>query len=87
MNNYLVQYADNEAVVHQWAWADSPLDAAANVLIDRGFSAMLHQNDETPIIVVCKNNWQAGVYPVSDVRARANNMVGLPIEINHPNDW
>ncbi|MCS5630053.1 MAG: hypothetical protein NZ744_04430 [Pirellulaceae bacterium] len=37
MNNYLVQYADNETMVHQWAWADSHLDAAANVLIDRGF--------------------------------------------------
>ena len=87
MNDYLVQYADNDVMVHEWTKADSPLDAAANVLIDRGFSAMLHQNDETLIIVVCKNNWQAGVYPVSDVRARANNMVGLPIEINHPNDW
>ena len=78
MNNYLVQYADNETVVHQWSWADSHIDAAANVLIDRGFSAMLHQNDETLIVVVCKNNWHAGVYPVSDVRARANHMVGLP---------
>jgi hypothetical protein len=87
MNDFLVQYADNDVMVHEWTKADSPLDAAANVLIDRGFSAMLHQSDETLIIVVCKTNWQAGVYPVSDVRARANHMVGLPIEINHPNDW
>jgi hypothetical protein len=78
MNNYLVQYADNDVMVHEWTKADNPLDAAANVLIDRGFSAMLHQQDKAQIIVVCKNNWQAGVYPVSDVRARANHMVGLP---------
>ena len=84
MNNYLVQYATVAGRVYEWTKADNHIDAAVNVLIDKGFDSTF-ENDL--VIVVCKNNWQAGVYPVSDVRARANHMVGLPIEINHPNDW
>ena len=83
MNDYLVQYATVTSRVHEWTEADSPLDAAANVLIDKGFDPTF-KNDL--VIVVCKNNWQAGVYPVSDVRVRADIMLGLTPEPTPPED-
>ena len=83
MNDYLVQYATVTSRVHEWTKADSHINAAANVLIDKGFDPTF-KNDL--VIVVCKNNWQAGVYPVSDVRVRADTMLGLTPEPTPPED-
>jgi|TARA_R110000744_G_scaffold86062_2_gene168265 hypothetical protein len=87
MNDYLVQYASVDSMVHEWTKADSHIDAAANVLIDKGFDNLMWKNDDSIIVVVCKNNYVAGLYPVSQIKTRANHMVGLPVEINHPDDW
>ena len=65
MNDYLVQYASTTSRVFEWTTADNYIEAAANVLIDKGFSTTF-ENDL--VIVVCKNTWQAGIYALADVR-------------------
>ena len=55
MNDYLVQYASVDSMVHEWTKADSHIDAAANVLIDKGFDNLMWKNDDSIIVVVCKN--------------------------------
>jgi len=83
MNDYLVQYATLTTRVYEWTKADNHIDAAVNVLVDKGFDPTF-KNDL--VIVVCKNTWQAGVYPLSDVRERADIMLGLTPEPTLPDD-
>ena len=87
MNWYLVQYADTSGMVYQWTQADTHLDAAAAVLIDRGFKPMLHEQDNALITVVCKNSYVAGSYPKRDVRAHADKALGLNTLPDDPADW
>ena len=80
MNWYLVQYADNSGMVYQWTQADNRLDAAANVLIDRGSNDMLANDaadEHQSITVVSKDNYIAGSYTMREVVSRADCMVGL----------
>ena len=74
---YLVQYADNNGRVMQWANAQSHLEAAADVLIDKGFDNMKYINDDTMIIVVCRTTYVAGNYSRGEVRQYANRILGL----------
>ena len=87
MSDYLVQYASVDSMVHEWTKADSHMDAAANVLIDKGFDNLMWKNDDSIIVVVCKTNYVAGLYPVSQIKTRANNMVGLPQNPENNSDW
>jgi len=87
MNDYLVQYASVESMVHEWTKADSHMDAAANVLIDKGFDSLMWKDDDSTIVVVCKNNYVAGLYTVAQVKTRANHMVGLPQNPENNPDW
>jgi|TARA_R110000823_G_scaffold227322_1_gene354693 hypothetical protein len=87
MNDYLVQYASVDSMVHEWTKADSHMDAAANVLIDKGFDNLMWKDDDSIIVVVCKTNYVAGLYPVSQIKTRANNMVGLPQNPENNSDW
>jgi hypothetical protein len=90
MNLYLVQYADNNTQAQVWAEADSHLDAAASVLIDRGFGSMLHKQDDTLITVVCRDSSIAGNYPKRDVREYADRTLGLTTLPDNPTteaDW
>jgi len=80
MNWYLVQYAFHGGMVYQWTQADNRLDAAANVLIDRGGNDMLANDaaDEyQSITVVSKDNYIAGSYTMREVVSRADCMIGL----------
>ena len=86
MNWYLVQYADNNGMVYQWAQADTHLDAAADVLIDRGFDPMLHTQDDTLITVVRKNDWVAGNYTRQEVGVHADRALGL-MSLDDDPDW
>ena len=83
MNDYLVQYATVAGRVYEWTTADNHIDAAVNVLIDKGFDSTF-ENDL--VIVVCKNNWQAGVYSLSDVRQVADGRLGLTCFPDDPAD-
>ena len=74
---YLVQYADNNGMVMQWANAPSHLEEAADVLIDMGFDNMKYINDDTMIIVVCRTTYVAGNYSRGEVRQYANRILGL----------
>ena len=87
MNWYLVQYADNDGMVYQWAQADSHLDAAADVLIDRGFDPMLGKQDDTMIIVVRKQDWVAGNYTRQEVSVYADRVLGLMPLDDNPDWW
>jgi len=83
MNWYLVQYGDSSGMVYQWAQADNHLDAAADVLVDRGSSGMVANDapDEyQSIIVVRKDDCIAGSYTMREVESRANCMLGLSDE-------
>ena len=71
MNLYLVQYADVDSVVQVWAEGNNHLDAAAWVLIDRGFDSMLHI---------------AGIYPKEAVREHADRLLGLTPTPTLPED-
>ena len=84
MNDYLVQYATVIDRVHEWTKADNHIGAAVNVLIDKGFDSTF-ENDL--VLVVCKNNWQAGVYSLSDVKEVADGIVGLTNFPDDPADW
>ncbi len=86
MNWYLVQYADNNGMVYQWTQADTHLDAAADVLIDRGFDPMLHKQDDTLITVVRKHDYVAGSYPKRDVKVHADRALGLTPTPTLPDD-
>ena len=80
MNWYLVQYADKSGMVYQWTQADNSLDAAANVIIDRGADGMLASaaaDDHQSITVVSKADYIAGNYTMREVESRANCMLGL----------
>jgi hypothetical protein len=77
MNWYLVQYADEDGMVYQWAQADTHLCAAADVLIDRGFNPMLHTNDDTLITVVQRDSYVAGNYTRKEVEVHADRMLEL----------
>ena len=83
MNDYLVQYATVASRVYEWTKADNHIDAAVNVLIDKGFDPTF-ENDL--VIVVCKNTWQAGVYSLSDVRQVADGRLGLTCFPDDPAD-
>ena len=87
MNWYLVQYADGNGVVYQWACADTHLDAAAAVLIDRGFDKMLHTNDDTTITVVRKDDYVAGNYTKGEVLKYADVSLGLDTLDDDPDWW
>ena len=78
MNLYLVQYADVDSVVQVWAEGNNHLDAAAWVLIDRGFDSM--------IIAVCKDSHIAGIYPKGAVREHADRLLGLTPTPTLPED-
>jgi len=84
MNNYLVQYATVTSRVHEWTWADNHIDAAVNVLIDKGFDSTF-ENDR--VVVVRKDNWEAGVYSLSDVKQVADGRVGLTCFPDDPGDF
>ena len=86
MNLYLVQYADVDRVVQVWAEGNNHLDAAAWVLIDKGFDSMLHKQDDTLIIAVCKDSHIAGIYPKGEVREHANRLLGLTPTPTLPED-
>ena len=86
MQLYLVQYADDSSMVQVWTEADSHLDAAASVLIDRGFGSMLHKQDDTLITVVCRDSSIAGSYPAQHVREHANRTLGLATLLDSPPD-
>ena len=83
MNDYLVQYASTTSRVFEWTTADNHIEAAANVLIDKGFSTTF-ENDV--VIVVCKDTWQAGIYSLSDVRQVADGRLGLTCFPDDPAD-
>ena len=85
MNWYLVQYADKNGMVYQWAQADTHLDAAAYVLIDRGFDPMLHTNDDT-LITVVRRDYVAGNYTRQEVNAYADTALGL-MHLDDDPDW
>tara|TARA_Y100000296_G_scaffold84124_1_gene116674 strand:- start:1644 stop:1913 length:270 start_codon:yes stop_codon:yes gene_type:complete len=87
MSWYLVQYADENGMVYQWAQADTHLDAAADVLIDRGFDKMLHTNDDTTITVVRKHDYVAGNYIKSEVLKYADVSLGLDTHGNDADWW
>ena len=93
MEWYLVQYADHKGMVYQWAQASSHLDAAANVLIDRGFDPMLHQQDNASILVVCKDSYIAGSYTRQEVQVYADRLLGftpmptIPEDPTNEADW
>ena len=74
MNDYLVQYATTGSRVYEWTKADNHINAATNVLIDKGFDPTF-ENDL--VLVVHKNTWKAGVYSLSEVRQYADRRVGL----------
>ena len=86
MNLYLVQYAENGGMVQIWTESNNHLDAAANVLIDRGFKSMLHKQDNTIITVVCKDSSIAGSYPKGEVREHADRRLGLTTLPDNPPD-
>lgn len=90
MNLYLVQYAEDSGMVQVWAEAGNHLEAAANVLIDRGFDSMLHKRDDTLITVVCRDSSIAGSYPMQHVREYADRTLGLttlPDDPTNEADW
>tara|TARA_R110002020_G_scaffold103752_13_gene243162 strand:- start:186 stop:461 length:276 start_codon:yes stop_codon:yes gene_type:complete len=88
MNWYLVQYADSNGMVYQWAQSSSHLDAASDVLIDRGFDKMLHTNDDTMITVVRKDDYVAGNYTRDEVLKCANVSLGLDTgTLDDDPDW
>ena len=86
MQWYLVQYADHKGMVYQWQQASSHLDAAANVLIDRGFDPMLHQQNDASIIVVHKGNYVAGSYTRQEVQVYADRLLGFTPVPTMPED-
>ncbi len=86
MNWYLVQYADTSGMVHQWTQAGTHLDAAAAVLIDRGFDPMLHKQGDTLIIVVRKSDYVAGSYTRLEVGVYADRVLGLTPTPTLPDD-
>ena len=83
MNDYLVQYASTTSRVFQWTTAENHIEAAANVLIDKGFSTTF-ENDL--VLVVCKKTWHAGVYSLADVRTVADGRLGLTCFPDDPAD-
>ena len=87
MNWYLVQYADDNGMVYQWAQSSTHLDAAADVLIDRGFDKMLHTNDDATITVVRKHDYVAGNYTKCEVLKYADVSLGLDTHGNDDNWW
>ena len=87
MNWYLVQYADGNGMVYQWAQSSTHLDAASDVLIDRGFDKMLHTNDDTRITVVRKHDYVAGNYTKSEVLKCADVSLGLATHDNDADWW
>ena len=87
MNWYLVQYADGNGMVYQWAQSSTHLDAASDVLIDRGFDKMLHTNDDTTITVVRKYDCVAGNYTKGEVLKYADVSLGLDTLDDDPDWW
>jgi len=77
MNWYNVQYADGDGMVSQWVQADTHLNAAGSVLLDRGFNFVLYAHDDTRIMVVRKHDYLAGSYTLREVEHEANRIVGL----------
>ena len=86
MNLYLVQYTSNSGMVEIWAQAHNHLDAAASVLIDRGFDSMLHQQSDPTIKVVCRDSCRVGIYPKSHVVQYADGILGLTCFPDDPAD-
>jgi len=84
MNDYLVQYATTISRIYEWTKADNHIEAAVNVLVDKGFDSTF-KNDL--VLVVCKNTWKAGVYSLSDVRQVADGRLGLTRFPDDPADW
>ena len=80
MNWYLVQYADTSGMVYLWIEASNPLDAAANVVIDKGSKSMLANDaddDYQSITVVSRADYTASRYTMREVESRADCMLGL----------
>ena len=77
MNWYNVQYADANGMVSQWTQAGTHLEAAGNVLLDRGFNGIHDAAPTTPIMVVRKHDYIAGSYTLREVEHEANRIVGL----------
>jgi hypothetical protein len=79
MNDYVVQYSTTKGVMHEWTRAVSHLDAAANVVIDKGSKDMLNGADDSyqSIIVVSKGDYIVGRYTMREVVSKADCMVGL----------
>ena len=77
MNWYNVQYAHDNGMVSQWTQADSHLAAAGSVLLDRGFYGIHDATPDTLIMVVRKDDYLIGQYPLREVEHEANRMVGV----------
>jgi hypothetical protein len=80
MNDYVVQYSTTKGVVHEWTYAASHLDAAANMVLTNGCKDMLANDADDSyqsIIVVRKGDYIVGRYTMREVVSRADCMVGL----------
>ena len=80
MNDYVVQYSTTKGVMHEWTQAVSHLDAAANVVIDKGSKSMLANDaddDYQSITVVSKADYTASRYTIREVESRADCILGL----------
>ena len=88
MDWYLVQYADSDGMVYQWTQSATHLDAASDVMIDRGFDSMLHDDDDdTMITVVRKGDYVAGNYTKREVIKYADVSLGLDTRGNDEDWW